>query len=132
MKALMVAAMAAGVFLPSGAAHATQTVRGWMAFAIDRNGAVGHGAADSLDDARRYAVRNCRGSSCEVVAQTSALCTALAHTPHVISRYKYATYNGIDLSTVKAGARNSCERRGGLGCIVAYSYCQPRRGPSRN
>lgn len=59
----------------------SQNNRGWMAFAVGNNGRWGHGAGQTLSDARNYAMNNCGASGCQLVDETQAQCHAMATVP---------------------------------------------------
>jgi hypothetical protein len=62
------------------AASAVQT--GWMFYAVDGRGAVGHDLSPNRTAAQKFALSYCGNTRCNVIETVSSRCVALAETYH--------------------------------------------------
>ncbi|WP_417685102.1 DUF4189 domain-containing protein [Roseibium sp.] len=93
--------------------------RGFMAFAVGRNGAYGHGAGPTRREAERFALQYCGGAGCSIMDVTDAQCHAMAVVPG-------ANWFGAGQSRQAAQnfAMGFCSNAGARGCRIEYTYCQ--------
>ena len=92
---------------------------GWMAFAVGSGEVWGHGAGRTRNDAERFALNNCKGSGCRIVATTQAQCQAIAIAPG-----QNWIGDGGSSSQASNRAMNFCIGGGSNQCRIEYSYCQ--------
>lgn len=112
----------AGLYHQCGVPPAAAEPGGWMAFAIDWRGAVGHGAAPTPREAENFALTHCGNASCTVVAATEARCQALADRQQ--GAYVYGIGDGGDLAMAEGRALEQCVSASGAQCGISYSYCR--------
>ncbi|MGY6707460.1 MAG: DUF4189 domain-containing protein [Rhizobiaceae bacterium] len=95
----------------------------WMAFAIDGQGGVGHGAASTEVQASLFAEQHCDNPNCNVVDTTQAQCHALAHFLEG-EAYYYGVATGESLDATSEAAMAQCDSASlGGDCELSYSYC---------
>ena len=92
---------------------------GFMAFAVAPNGAFGHGAGPSRQQAEATALRFCGQSGCRIEDVTQANCHAMAIAPGV-----HWFGAGQTKNAAANFAMGFCSNSGASGCRVEYSYCQ--------
>ncbi|MEX0955501.1 MAG: DUF4189 domain-containing protein [Rhizobiaceae bacterium] len=112
-----------GIFQQCGAQASAPAQPGWMALAVDGQGAIGHGAAADLASAQGLALQYCGNSNCRVVDATQNRCHAVAEFAR--NGYWYGYSSASDARTAETAALAHCAAGAGQNaCTIRYSYCQ--------
>lgn len=121
-RILTAAFVAAGLVATAVPASATLTVSKWMVFAVDNQGAVGHGSHFDRGTARNFALSYCGKPGCRVIATTTSRCHALAHSFN--NGYWVGVGDAPSLAGAMGHALNFCARNApASSCKIAYKFC---------
>jgi hypothetical protein len=96
---------------------------GWMAFAVDDKGAIGHGAAPDKQTAKNFALSYCGNANCHVISTTTARCNAIYQS--FTNGYWWGVGAAPTMSGAMGFAVNYCSQNAPAGtCKLAYKFCQ--------
>jgi len=102
---------------------ATQANAGWMSYAVDGRGAVGHGLSPNRAAAQNFALSYCGNTRCNVIETINSKCVALAESYH--NGYWYGVGAGPNLAAAQGYSINWCAKSAPAStCRLRHSYCQ--------
>ena len=98
--------------------------KGWMAFAADERGALGHGKGISRGQAEQNAMNFCGNDNCRVIDVTQNSCHAFADSSQ--GGYWYGYASGGDPQVAQEAAHINCAgfAAAPASCEMRYSICQ--------
>ncbi len=120
---IQTAALASIVAVGALSAIPASASAGWMAFAVDNEGHIGHGAAADKQTAMNFALSYCGNANCRVISTTTARCNAIYQS--FTNGYWWGVGAAPTMSGAMGYAVNFCSQNAPAGtCQLAYKFCQ--------
>lgn len=96
---------------------------GWMSYAVDGRGALGHGLSPNRTAAQNFALSYCGNTQCKVIETIASKCVGFAESHY--NGYWYGIGAGPTLAAAQGYAINWCAKSAPAStCRLRHSYCQ--------